>query len=785
MSAFPMSYALQVLHYVAPIAIGACFVATQCLTLCRHTRSWHPGRQSHCYGVVVLLAVLLLLLSAQLIHVDEQPPDVTFYTLSLVVVYFFMAILLLDLRTPLWHPCLVAWVLGLIFELLSAAMQGGFWLRSFNGILQIARTSTLVVLCIYGEFCRRDHYITSDTDLERQPLLFRENAESDSEVDALRRRSVEEPRGWFEKLKTVTVFAPILWPSGNRHCQVCLGAVAVFTVAERLLNVLLPRQLGIVVDEVAAHYGGGVVPWPSVGIYFLFLWLESQAGLDFARSFATLPLEQFAYKQIAATALEHVMTLDMEFHSNKDSSEIIRAIDQGQTLAHLVEFLGFECGPLALDLIVACVYIYALFDEYGTLITIFVGVVCVWVSTKTTLWSVKRRRRYNKTWRAMYKTQTAAIDNWQAVLQFVGAAYESGRYRNNIDHCHRTERHYFWSFYIGEAIHGTIILIGTLAALSWSFERVARGEVPLGRLVTLIFYLNAIGRHLKSVSKSIRKAAQMLTDAERLAQIMNTTSTVVENSGAAPLAVSAGLVEFDDVYFAYSTKTLTLKRITFDAKPGHTVALVGPSGSGKSTITKLLGRFYDVEAGEIRIDGQDISTVSIGSLRGIIGWVPQEPVLFNMSILDNIKYGRPNATEAEVESACRAAAIYFKIQTLPLKYHSVIGERGVKLSGGEKQRLAIARLLLNDAKIVVLDEATSAMDTETEQFIQECLQSRLLGRTVFIIAHRLSTIQHANTILVVDNGEIVERGTHDELLEAGSKYATLWSAQTHAASKDC
>ena len=273
----------------------------------------------------------------------------------------------------------------------------------------------------------------------------------------------------------------------------------------------------------------------------------------------------------------------------------------------------------------------------------------------------------------------------------------------------------------------------------------------------------------------------MLTDAERLAQIMSTTPAVVENAEAAPLAVSAGLVEFEGVHFAYRKKDPTLRGITFEVRPGHTIALVGRSGSGKSTITKLLGRFYDVEAGKIRIDTQDISTVTLDSLRGTIGWVPQEPSLFNISIIDNIRYGRPSATEEEVESACRAAAIHYKVESLPLKYHSVIGERGVKLSGGERQKLAIARVLLSDAKIVVLDEATSAMDTETEQFIKECLQSRLLGRTVFIIAHRLSTIQNADTILVVDDGEIVERGTHNELLRGGGRYATLWSAQTHAA----
>lgn len=269
----------------------------------------------------------------------------------------------------------------------------------------------------------------------------------------------------------------------------------------------------------------------------------------------------------------------------------------------------------------------------------------------------------------------------------------------------------------------------------------------------------------------------MLTDSERLLQLLTTKPSITDAADAKELEVKKGEVSFNHVEFAYDPRRPTLKDVDFTVKPGQTVALVGETGGGKSTILKLLYRYYDIQAGAIQIDGQDIREVTLDSLREAFGMVPQDPSLFNFSIMDNIKYARLDATDEEVMDACRAAAIHDKIMSFPDGYSAKVGERGVKLSGGELQRIAIARAMVRRPKIVLLDEATSMIDAETEAVIQLAFKRLTADRTTFVVAHRLSTIQHADLILVIQDGEIVERGTHDELFEKKGKYVTLWSKQ--------
>lgn len=269
----------------------------------------------------------------------------------------------------------------------------------------------------------------------------------------------------------------------------------------------------------------------------------------------------------------------------------------------------------------------------------------------------------------------------------------------------------------------------------------------------------------------------MLIDSERLMELLNTKPTVTETPGALPLNITAGRVEFSNVDFSYDPRKATLQNVSFVAESGNTVALVGETGGGKTTILKLLYRYYDANKGSIKIDGQDIREVSLDSLRDSYGMVPQDPALFNTTIMENVRYAQLDATDEEVFEACRAAAIHDKILTFPDGYKSTVGERGVKLSGGELQRVAIARAILRNPPIVILDEATSMIDAETEHLIQQAFKKLTSGRTTFVVAHRLSTIQHADLILVISNGEIVESGTHEELFALGGKYVGLWSKQ--------
>lgn len=442
-----------------------------------------------------------------------------------------------------------------------------------------------------------------------------------------------------------------------------------------------------------------------------------------------------------------------------------------------MELIFYEVGPMLADLFIAFVYVYTLFDVYMSLILGFVGVAYIWLAAKTTSWSIKRRRRFNIAWRNESKVQNEAIGNWQTVSHFNRGKYECQRYGETIDEFCKSEMSYFIVNYLGGDLQSIVMVLGRLSATTLAIYRVAQGTAPVGHFITLITYWRNVEGPLHQMSWSIRRITQLLTDSERLLQLFQTKPSITDAPNAVEIKIDEGHVEFDHVEFAYDARRPTLKDISFKAKPGQTIALVGETGGGKSTILKLLYRYYDATTGAIRIDGQDIRGVTLDSLRDSFGMVPQDPALFNITILENVRYARLDATDEEVKDACRAAAIHDKIESFPDGYSSTVGERGVKLSGGELQRVSIARAILRRPKIVLLDEATSMIDAETEAVIQDAFKRLTARRTTFMIAHRLSTIQHADLILVIGDGNIIESGTHEELLRLGGKYVALWSKQ--------
>ncbi|KAK4547577.1 hypothetical protein LTR36_000534 [Oleoguttula mirabilis] len=823
--------ALQVLHYIAPIAVIVYFLAAKTVSACLlHHPSKQTGKASRRYtGIALLFAVLATLIAQGIVYAIQgtrqtrpwPSEDSIIYILVSICAYGSLFLGLLETKTPIWHPYLGAWLIGFAFEVPCAvleALAGASWehFAALSTSLQTGRAVLLLALCISGfYFSLNDRRVSHKKSDETEPLLAngtnghavepapqpkygtadsdgtsKDDEEDDTDVDsdseepdrdkelkAAQRKRLKESGSWLNYLKDFKIFIPMLWPSRNRYVQACLGAVALVLVGDRFLNVLVPRQLGIITNKLTESAGTGIVPWHAVGLWMLYSWLSSQAGLALIKSLAQLPVQQFAFKSIGTTAFRHIMGLSMDFHNEKNSGELIRAVEQGQNLQGLLEFMCFEVGPMFLDLIIAFVYVYTLFDIYMTLILLVVGLAYIWIGAKTTSWSVKQRRRFNTAWRNEAKVQNEAINNWQTVSHFNRGEYECEKYSKTIDEFNGAEWSYYLAYYTGGSAQSFVMLLGRLAATSLAVYRVAQGRVPVGNFVTLTAYWRSVEAPLAQVSWSIRRISQMLTDSERLLQLMLTKPSVTDEPNAPDIAIKAGEVTFDHVEFAYDPRRSTLKDVSFTAKAGQTVALVGETGGGKSTILKLLYRYFDVGKGAIRIDGQDIRSVTLDSLRDSFGMVPQDPSLFNVSIMDNIKYARLDATDEEVHDACRAAAIHDKIETFPDRYKSTVGERGVKLSGGELQRVSIARAILKQPKIVLLDEATSMIDAETEALIQKAFKRLTADRTTFMIAHRLSTIQHADLILVINDGQIVERGTHEELIRQNGKYVALWSKQ--------
>ena len=829
--------ALQALHYLGPLSTIVYFFTSSVIAKCRlHKARKRLDDSRRRYLALALLSAVVVSVLAQatshLLEVAKQPQhnarqDEMVYLIGALMVYGLLTLNLQESTTPIWHPYLGAWSIAFVTEAaitpLGALVDGQLTpLSRFRLATQIFRTALVLCLCLSGAAFTLAGRVSrsAHSQHETEPLLdsdadhLEDNAngrvkpttngygttptsrskddesdnDSDEDIDsdseepeqdrALKkeqRKRLEESGNWLTYLKEFRVFIPIIWPSKNRSVQACLAVVGLVIVADRFLNVLVPRQLGLITDQLT--HGNGKIPWHSLALWMIYQWLSSQAGLSLVKSLAELPLQQFAFKALSSAAFEHIMHLDMVFHNAKNSGELIRAIEQGQNLQGLLEFACFEVGPMFIDLIIAFVYVYLLFDVYMALILLTVGVLYVYIGTKTTVWSIKQRKVFNTASRNESSIQNEAINNWQTVSHFNRGVYECDRYNSSLDKFNAAEWVYYLIYYIGGSAQSAVMLIGRLAATTLAVYRVSQGVVPVGHFVTLISYWRTLESPLASLSFSIRRVSQMLTDSERLLQLMLTKAGVESDTDAPAIEITSGLVEFDHVEFAYDARRTILSDVSFVAKPGQTIALVGETGGGKSTIMKLLYRYYDVGKGDIRIDGQSIRRVTLNSLRDSFGMVPQDPSLFNINVMENVRYARLDASDEEVMEACKAAVIHDKIMTFPEQYKSKVGERGVKLSGGELQRVAIARAILRQPKIVLLDEATSMIDAETESLIQQSFARLTAGRTTFIIAHRLSTIQHADQILVINDGQIVEHGTHEELFRLKGKYVALWSRQ--------
>jgi ATP-binding cassette subfamily B protein len=586
-----------------------------------------------------------------------------------------------------------------------------------------------------------------------------------------------------EELRALRSLAPYLWPRNSFELRARVVAAVVFLVAGRLLNLWVPFLYKHAVDVLAPSRAIVAVPVALIVAYGLARVMAQ--GFNELRNAAFAKVAQRAVRQLALSAFRHVHRLALRFHLERRTGGLSRAIERGTAgIEFLLTFLLFNIVPTLFEILIACGILWRLYNWTFAAVTFATIVLYIAFTFLVTDWRVRFRRDMNE---RNSEANTKAIDsllNFETVKYFANEEHEARRYDASLQAYELAAVRSETTLAALNLGQGLIIAIGLVGVMILAGNGVAARAMTIGDFVLVNAYLIQLYTPLNFLGVVYRNIKQSLADLEQMTALMQIMPEIVDRPGAAALTVDAGTVIFRHVDFSYDSRRPILRDVDFRVPAGAKVAIVGPSGAGKSTIARLLFRFWDVERGAIEIDGQDIRDVTQDSLRRAIGVVPQDTVLFNDTIFYNIAYGRPGASHAAVEEAARLAHIHEFVASLPDGYDTMVGERGLKLSGGEKQRVAIARVILKGAKILVFDEATSALDTRTEREIQANLAEVSADRTTLVIAHRLSTIVDADEILVVDHGRIIERGDHSELLRRDGVYAAMWMRQQEAARRE-
>ncbi|KAK9880659.1 hypothetical protein WA026_011897 [Henosepilachna vigintioctopunctata] len=598
----------------------------------------------------------------------------------------------------------------------------------------------------------------------------------------------ENSSTWNNFWRKIKILFPFLWPRKDFCLQSRVIFCFILLAGGRVINLYVPIYNKLIVDSMtpSASKLSGVLKfrWDWILLYVMFKFLQGGGTggmglLNNMRSFLWIRIQQYTSREVEVELFRHLHSLSLRWHLSRKTGEVLRVMDRGtDSINNLLSYILFSILPTIIDIIIAVVFFITAFNVWFGLIVFTTMILYIILTVGITEWRTKFQRRMNL---ADNETRARSVDsllNFETVKYYGAEQYEVDAFREAILKYQSEEWLSSITLNILNTVQNIIICTGLLiGSLLCAHMVVDTHELTVGDYVLFASYivqlyvpLNWFGTYYRAIQKNF-------VDMENMFDLLKEEQEVIDAPGAGPITVKKGTVEFNNVTFGYQPEKLILKNVTFTAPAGKTIALVGPSGSGKSTIIRLLFRFYDVETGNILIDGQNIKTVSQESLRRTIGVVPQDTVLFNNTIKYNIKYGRLTATDADVIEAARGADIHDKILSFTDAYDTMVGERGLRLSGGEKQRVAIARTLLKAPQIVLLDEATSALDTQTERNIQDSLDKMCANRTTIIVAHRLSTIIHADEILVVQEGEIVERGRHEHLIGQDGIYASMWRQQ--------
>jgi len=575
---------------------------------------------------------------------------------------------------------------------------------------------------------------------------------------------------------------PYLWPKGQPELRIRVIVSILFLLLATAATSVSPLFYGWAVDVLAKTPAeivlGAALSW--IAAYTVSRILMQAFGQLRDGIFAKV--QYHAMREVGVTTFAHIHTLSLRFHLERKTGGLSRVIERGtKAIDTMLSFTLFSIFPTILLLVFYAVILLQKLDWQIALITVAMVGAYVWFTFAITRWRIQFRRDMNQ---SDQDANTKAVDsllNYETVKYFNNELHETRRFDKSMAKYSRASIQAQISLSVLNTGQAVIMAIGLGIVMALSAQGIANGRFTVGTLVAANAILIQLYQPLNLLGTVYREITQALVDMDAMFRLLNQPQEVKDKPDAKPLVISGGEIKFDNVVFSYDPERIVLKGVSFTVPAGKTVAVVGPSGAGKSTLSRILYRFYDIRSGAVTIDGQDIRDVTQASLRANIGIVPQDTVLFNDTIRYNIAYGRIGANESEIKDAARHARIDPFIAELPLGYESMVGERGLKLSGGEKQRVAIARTILKNPPILLLDEATSALDTGTEREIQSALAEISKDRTTLVIAHRLSTVVDADEILVLDHGEIIERGRHSELVAQNGHYASMWNKQKEAA----
>ncbi|XP_058823567.1 ATP-binding cassette sub-family B member 6 [Topomyia yanbarensis] len=587
-------------------------------------------------------------------------------------------------------------------------------------------------------------------------------------------------RNGIQKMRTLM---PFLWPKKDVMLQirvlVCFGLL----LGGRVINLYVQIYNMKIVDSLSKQPVD--FRWDWILLYVGFKFLQgggtgSMGLLNNLRSFLWIRIQQYTTREIEVELFAHLHSLSLRWHLNRKTGEVLRVMDRGtDSINNLLNYILFSITPTIVDILVAVIFFVLAFNWWFGLIVFVTMALYIAATIMVTEWRTKFQRRMNLADNDQKARSVDSLLNFETVKYYGAEKYEVDCYRAAILKFQAEEWRSSITLNILNTMQNVVVCVGLLAgSLLCAYLVVYEEGLTVGSYVLFASYIIQLYVPLNWFGTFYRAIQKNFVDMENMFDLMHEDQEIIDAPGADALAViRGGSIDFSDVTFGYTPERFVLRNVNFTVPAGKTVAIVGPSGAGKSTIMRLLFRFYDVESGSIFIDGQNIKTVKQASLRKAIGVVPQDTVLFNNTIKYNIQYGRVDAPDVDVILAAKSADIHDKILTFPEQYDTQVGERGLRLSGGEKQRVAIARTILKSPFIVLLDEATSALDTQTERNIQSALAKVCANRTTLVIAHRLSTIIHSDEILVLKDGIIVERGQHESLLERQGVYADMWNQQ--------